>query len=180
MTTDRNYLGLARRYFRGKSWEVKIRSSYLPSSYRYLPDREEEEGQTCLSACCNILHLPDDVWLGILSSLQILDIVRCEMSCTMLQDLIVYYGVYKARLDMICRRKRINNYMVLPETVRTGKTEQEISAYYKSRLYHYTNKCWPRQVEEDEYVQTYKVGKKKQELDNLVLKGMKKFSIIGV
>eukprot|EP00092_Neocalanus_flemingeri_P078818 GFUD01098104.1.p1 GENE.GFUD01098104.1~~GFUD01098104.1.p1 ORF type:complete len:180 (+),score=58.14 GFUD01098104.1:156-695(+) len=179
MKTQGNYLGLARRYFLGKSWEVKMSGS---GSYRYLPDREEESqtSQTCLSAWSNILQLPGDVWLGILSSLQMQDIVRCEMSCTVLHDLIVHYGVYKGRLDMICRRKRINNYMVLPETVRSGKTEQEISAYYKSRLYHYTNKCWPRQVEEDEYVQTYKVGKKKQELDNLVLKGMKKFSIIGV
>ena len=37
-----------------------------------------------------------------------------------------------------------------------------------------------RQKEEDEYIQTYKVGKKKQALDNLVMMGMKKFSIIGV
>ena len=37
-----------------------------------------------------------------------------------------------------------------------------------------------RQVEEDGYIQTYKVGRKKQELDNLVMKGMKRFSLIGV
>jgi hypothetical protein len=36
---------------------------------------------------------------------------------------------------------------------------QEISAYYKLRLYHYTNKSRVRVVEEqeDEYIQTYKV-----------------------
>jgi hypothetical protein len=34
--------------------------------------------------------------------------------------------------------------------------------------------------EDDEYIQTYKVGKKKQELEKLVMKGMKRFSIIGV
>ena len=62
------------------------------------------------------------------------------MSCSMLQGLIVHYGVYKAMLDRICRRKKINNYMVLPETLRSSRTEQETSAYYKSRLYHYTNK----------------------------------------
>ena len=37
-----------------------------------------------------------------------------------------------------------------------------------------------RQAEEDGYIQTYKVGRKKQELDNLVMKGMKRFSLIGV
>ena len=62
------------------------------------------------------------------------------MSCRRVRDLIVYYGVYKAMLDRICRRKRINNYMVMPDTVRRLKTEQEISAYYKRRLYQYTYK----------------------------------------
>eukprot|EP00090_Calanus_glacialis_P045430 TRINITY_DN8425_c0_g1_i2.p1 TRINITY_DN8425_c0_g1~~TRINITY_DN8425_c0_g1_i2.p1 ORF type:complete len:103 (-),score=31.05 TRINITY_DN8425_c0_g1_i2:101-409(-) len=102
------------------------------------------------------------------------------MSCSMLRDVIIYYGVYKGMLDRICKRKRINNYMVMPDTVRRLKTEQEISAYYKRRLYQYTYKAFTRQQEEDEYIQTYKVGKKKQDLDRLVLKGMKKFSIIGV
>ena len=37
-----------------------------------------------------------------------------------------------------------------------------------------------RQREEDGYIQTYKVGRRKQELDKLVIKGLKKFSIIGV
>ena len=118
------------------------------------------------------------------------------MSCSRMRDLIVYYGVYKAMLDRICRRKRINNYMVLPETVRRNKSEEETSAYYKDRLYQYTNKYgkhWDsggckmtvfrfstRQREEDGYIQTYKVGRRKQELDKLVIKGLKKFSIIGV
>ena len=62
------------------------------------------------------------------------------MSCSMMRDLVVYYGVYKAMLDNICRRKKINNYMMLPETVRMTKTELETSAYYKGRLYQYTNK----------------------------------------
>ena len=35
-----------------------------------------------------------------------------------------------------------------------------------------------RKSEEDEYIQTYKVGKKKQDLDRLASKGIKKFSII--
>ena len=62
------------------------------------------------------------------------------MSCSVLRDVVVYYGVYKGMLDRICRRKRINNYMELPEKVRISKTELETSAYYKRRLYHYTNK----------------------------------------
>ena len=90
------------------------------------------------------------------------------------------YGVYKTILDRICKRKGINNYMVMPERLRRGKTEEEISAYYKSRLYNYTNKFRTRSKEDDEYIQTYKVGKKKKELDKLVLKGMKRFSIIGM
>ena len=47
----------------------------------------------------------------------------------MLRDVIIYYGVYKGMLDRICKRKRINNYMVMPDTVRRLKTEQEISKY---------------------------------------------------
>ena len=35
-----------------------------------------------------------------------------------------------------------------------------------------------RPREEDEYIQTYKVGKKKQDLDKLASKGIKKFSLI--
>ena len=57
-----------------------------------------------------------------------------------MRELTIQYGVYKGMLDRICRRKKINNYMVLPETVRTRMTEQETSAYYKRRLYHYNNK----------------------------------------
>ena len=33
---------------------------------------------------------------------------------------------------------------------------------------------------EDEYIQTYKVGKRKEELDKLASKGRKRFSLIGV
>ena len=62
------------------------------------------------------------------------------MVCSTLHNLIVSYGVYKRMLDRICRRKRINNYMLMPEMVRRTKTEVEISQYYKRRLYHYTNK----------------------------------------
>ena len=62
------------------------------------------------------------------------------MSCSMLRDVIIYYGVYKSMLDRICKRKRINNYMVMPDMVRRLKTEQEISDYYRRRLYQYTYK----------------------------------------
>ena len=62
------------------------------------------------------------------------------MSCSMLRDCIVYYGVYRRMLDRMCWKKRINNYMLLPETLRRSKTELETSQYYKRRLYQYTNK----------------------------------------
>ena len=57
-----------------------------------------------------------------------------------------------------------------------------MSAYYKVRLYHYTNKFRMKVVdeEEDEYIQTYKVGRKKAELDRLVQRSMKRFSLSGV
>ena len=58
----------------------------------------------------------------------------------MMRDLIVHYRVYKGMLDRICRRKKINNYMEMPETVRRTKDDDEESAYYKRRLYNYNNK----------------------------------------
>ena len=52
--------------------------------------------------------------------------------------------------------------------------------YFTSLKFVTYCRAFTRQQEEDEYIQTYKVGKKKQDLDRLVLKGMKSFSIIGV
>ena len=60
----------------------------------------------------------------------------------------------------------------------TTLTSRDIQFDIHSRMS--MNRFATRQREEDEYIQTYKVGKKKQALDNLVMMGMKKFSIIGV
>jgi hypothetical protein len=76
-----------------------------------------------------LLALPDDSLLLVLRLLPLQDLVRsapslrtgeswvcrCEQVCSGLREVVVQYGLYKARLDSICRRKRINNYMVLPE-----------------------------------------------------------------
>jgi hypothetical protein len=74
MKIQDNYLGLARRYFRGKSWEVaRTKESKMnDGSYLQLVDNDPIEG----AGCRHVLQLPDDAWLGILSHLQILDIVR--------------------------------------------------------------------------------------------------------
>ena len=58
----------------------------------------------------------------------------------MCRGLIIHYSVYKARLDKIFRLKRLNNYMVLSEAASKEKTGQEISGYYKTRLYYYTHR----------------------------------------
>lgn len=129
-----------------------------------------------------LLQLPDDILLVLLDYLPLEDLLRCEQVCLVLREVVQLYGVYKVRLDTICRRKRINNYMELSQRARESRTGEEVSAYYKVRLYHYTNKFRVKVVdeEEDEYIQTYKVGRKKAELDRLVQRSMKRFSLSGV
>ena len=160
-----------------------------------------------------LLQLPDDILLILLDYLPLEDLIRylisglqvfssgcrCEQVCLVLREVVQLYGVYKVRLDTICRRKRINNYMELSQRwqdwilifllfhpissrARESRTGEEVSAYYKVRLYHYTNKFRVKVVdeEEDEYIQTYKVGRKKAELDRLVQRSMKRFSLSGV
>jgi len=137
----------------------------------------EQEG----GFCPFLLQMPDDILLLLTRFLSIEDIFRMEQVCRSLRDLIVDYGVYKVRLDSICRRKRINNYMALSERAREQRTLEEVSAYYKLRLYHYTHKSRVRVGEdEDEYIQTYKVGRKKAELDRLVQRSLRRFSLSGV
>ena len=74
MKTQDNYLGLARRYFRGKSWEVaRTKESKMnDGSYLQLEDNDPIESV----GCRHVLQLPDDVWLGILGNLQMIDVVR--------------------------------------------------------------------------------------------------------
>ena len=150
MKIPESYLDMAVQCFRGRSWDVGEQMDHGGSIGTYLQRPESGCGEEE-----SILHLPDDIWLSILSYLSIQDVVRyageyaasteyalhrCEASCSMLRGLIVYYGVYKSILDRICRRKRINNYMLLPVGLSRTRTELEISAYYKRRLYLYTNK----------------------------------------
>jgi len=138
---------------------------------------EQDEG----GFCPFLLQMPDDILLFLTRFLSIEDLFRMEQVCKSLRDLIIDYGVFKIRLDSICRRKRINNYMALSESARQQRTMEEVSAYYKLRLYHYTHKSRARVAEdEDEYIQTYKVGRKKAELDRLVQRSLRRFSLSGV
>ena len=69
-----NYLGMASRYLRGKSWDVKNidEENINPGSYLTLVDREQGVVQTVFS----ILHLHDDALLAIFGYLQLVDVVR--------------------------------------------------------------------------------------------------------
>lgn len=170
---------------------AKYSPGYLGLVTGYLKNRGSEESSEpvllhaqqaeCLPASL-LLQLPDDILLLIIQYLPLEDMISWEQVCFRLRDLMVQYGVYKSRLDSICRRKRINNYMELCERAKETRTEEEVSAYYKVRLYHYTNKFRVRPVEkeEDTYIQTYKVGRKKAELDRLVQRSLKRFSLSGV
>ena len=101
MKTQENYLGLARRYFRGKSWEVSEKKAdhrITECSYLQLVDTEYSDdgdggGVTCL-------HLPPDVWLGILDQLQVMDIVRYPG----------YYNITKVCNQRDCLRKSKYRY----------------------------------------------------------------------
>ena len=76
-----------------------------------------------------LLQLPDDILLVLLGYLPLEDLIRylsrspqvfsssyrCEQVCLVLREVVQLYGVYKVRLDTICRRKRINNYMELSQ-----------------------------------------------------------------
>ena len=71
MKIEGSYIGLATRCFRGKSWDLhRKRDDVSFGSYVQIG----ESG--CRVGCFNILQLPDDIWLLILSHLQIVDVVR--------------------------------------------------------------------------------------------------------
>jgi len=165
-----SYLGLVSGYLKTKGWEDSNEPVLLNAQ------QAESLGFSIL------LQFPDDILLMIFQYLPLEDLISCEQLCTRLRYLMVHYGVYKSRLDSICKRKKINNYMQLSERAKERKTRPEISSYYKVRLYHYTNKFRVKVVDEDEdeYIQTYKVGRKKAELDRLVQRSLKRFSLSGV
>ena len=74
MKAQSHYLSFATKYLGGKSWEVKnqIENEGSKGTYLQISDAEQIEGEICR----HILQLPDDVWLGILSNLQMVDVVR--------------------------------------------------------------------------------------------------------
>jgi hypothetical protein len=74
MKAQSHYLSFATKYLGGKSWEVKnqIEIEGSKGTYIQIYNGEEVESKTCR----HILELPDDVWLGILSHLQMVDVGR--------------------------------------------------------------------------------------------------------
>ena len=74
MKAQSHYLSFATKYLGGKSWEVKnqIEKEGSKGTYLQIFNGEKVEGETCR----HILQLPDDVWLGILGNLQMIDVVR--------------------------------------------------------------------------------------------------------
>jgi len=150
------------------STQVENPSSGFILSKKYLPSR-------------NLAELPDDILAILFEYLLPADIIRCELVCRRFRSLIVEYSIYKVLLDSICKRKKINNYMALSCRAKEVKTQEERSQYYKYRLYHYTNKFKLRYKEtNDTYIETYKVGRRKAELERLVEMGMKRFSLVTV
>ena len=67
MKAQSHYLSFATKYLGGKSWEVKNRIEN-----EGIFNGEKFEGETCR----HILQLPDDVWIGIMGNLQLIDVVR--------------------------------------------------------------------------------------------------------
>merc|ERR1712215_290180 len=168
-----SYWEVVRQYF-GKTEPNKEHSNDQESDkQRY--DYYNNEEQT------SILYLPEDILLLILQYLPPKDLISLEKTCSLIRGLIVQYNVYKTRLDKIFRFKRLNNYMALSEAACREKTAKDVSGYYKYRLYKYTYRLLLKPIEEeDDYIQTYKVGKKKQELDELVAKNIRRFSLTGL
>ena len=74
MKAQSHYLSFATKYLGGKSWEVKNQIEHEGSKGTYLQiyNGEQVESETYH----HILQLPDDVWLGILSHLQMVDVGR--------------------------------------------------------------------------------------------------------
>lgn len=134
-----SYLGLITGYLRTKTLEEGRKDGH---EQLLVPTLQLSES---VSECL-LIHLPDDILLLLLQYLPLSELISWEQVCTRLRDLMVQYGVYKTRLDLICRRKKINNYMELSDRARESRSGHEVSAYYKVRLYHYTNKWAERRT----------------------------------
>ena len=74
MKIPEGYIGLATRCFRGKSWDVPANTDQVSCIGTYLQKTERDPQEE--EACYNILQLPDDIWLVILSHLSIRDVAR--------------------------------------------------------------------------------------------------------
>jgi len=129
-----------------------------------------------------ITDIPDDVLLMIFLMLPPKDLISLESSCRRMRNVVLQYNAYKLRLDKIFRSKRLNNYMLLSPQVQTQKTKEEISHYYKLRLYKYIyrSRYVPIHPYDDDYIKLYKTEKKKQELDDLVAENRKHLTHISL
>jgi len=81
-------------------------------------------------------------------------------------------------VNEISRSKRLNNYMLLSDYVAQQKTREEISHYYKLRLYKYVYRS--RSIHPDDYIRLYQTGEKNKELEELVAENRKHLTHISL
>eukprot|EP00092_Neocalanus_flemingeri_P040592 GFUD01044198.1.p1 GENE.GFUD01044198.1~~GFUD01044198.1.p1 ORF type:complete len:160 (+),score=38.15 GFUD01044198.1:123-602(+) len=131
-----NYLDTVKQYFVGNYCQADNESDGSGNSKAvhsdYMDNKSDSNEQE------TILDLPEDIILLFFQYLPPKDLISLESSSSLLRGLIIHYCVYKARLDKIFRLKRQKNYMLLSEAASGEKTVQEMSGYYKSRLYQCT------------------------------------------
>jgi len=122
-------------------------------------------------------HVTDGNWTE--PSLSPKDLISVEGSCSRLRSVVVHYNAYRHKLDRILRSKKLNNYMLLSERSAQKKSNQEVSQYYKYRLYKYVyrSRLKPIPPSDDDYLRTYKTKQKQEELDSLVAEQTRRLSL---
>jgi len=162
--------GTEKMWFKVKWSPVEITTSTVMPS---VMTTDNERASKTLHT--KITDLPDDVLLIILLRLEPRDMISLESSCSRMRRVVCIYNAYKLKLDRIFRSKRLNNYMLLSQQASQQKTKEEISHYYKLRLYRYIyrSRQVPINPSDDDYIRLYKTEKKKQELEDLVAENRK-------
>lgn len=87
--------------------------------------------------CFCLLNLPEEIIALILENLDIRQLIRCEIVCKSIKNIIIDFNVYQRILDQKCKKQNINNYMLLPPFWSDKMSRDECNEYYKKRLYHF-------------------------------------------
>jgi len=142
------------------------------------PQQAEACGQP-LGVTTRLTDLPDEILMTVLMLLSPRDLISVEGSCSRLRSVVVHYNAYRHKLDRILRSKKLNNYMLLSERSAQKKSNQEVSQYYKYRLYKYVyrSRLKPIPPSDDDYLRTYKTKQKQEELDSLVAEQTRRLSL---